>query len=59
MIPQEQWPVTGGERTRFIAAAIALQRHGMIVIMEACKLSSRRRAEWRACVGWPEPGMIA
>ena len=31
-----------------LAAAIVLQRHGTIVIMEACKLSSRRRVEWTA-----------
>src|SRR6266851_9079503 len=36
-----------------LAAAIVLQRHGTIVIMEACKLSSRRRVESTACAVLP------
>ena len=38
--------------------AIVLQRHGTIVIMEACKLSSRRRVEWTACAVLPTPGIV-
>jgi hypothetical protein len=41
-----------------LAAAIVLQRHRTIVIMEACKLSSRRRAEWMACAVLPTPGIV-
>jgi hypothetical protein len=39
-------------------AAIVLRRHGTIVIMERCKLSSRRRVEWTACAVLPTPGIV-
>ena len=39
-------------------AAIVLRRHGMIVIMEECKLSSRRLVEWTACAVLPTPGIV-
>jgi hypothetical protein len=38
--------------------AIVLRRHGTIVIMEACKLSSRRRVEWTDCAALPTPGIV-
>src|ERR1700689_1406538 len=41
-----------------LAAAIVLQRHRRIVIMEGCKLSSRRRVEWMACAVLPAPGIV-
>ena len=41
-----------------LAAAIVLQRQGTIVIMEACKLSSRRRVATTACAVLPTPGIV-
>ena len=41
-----------------VAAAIVLQRHGTMVIMEACKLFSRRRVEWMVCGVLPMPGIV-
>jgi hypothetical protein len=39
-------------------AAIVLQRHATIVIMEACKLSSRRRVESTVCAVLPALGIV-
>lgn len=47
-------PFTPVER----AAAIALQRLGTIVIMEACKLSSRQQVATTACAVLPAPGIV-
>ena len=41
-----------------LAAAIVLQRQGTIVIMEACKLFSRRRVATTACAVLPAPGIV-
>ena len=41
-----------------VAAAIVLQRQGTIVIMEACKLFSRRRVATTACDVLPAPGIV-
>jgi hypothetical protein len=41
-----------------LAAAIVLQRLGTIVIMEACKLSSRQRVATTACDVLPAPGIV-
>ena len=41
-----------------LAAAIVLQRQGTIVIMEACKLFSRRRVATMACAVLPAPGIV-
>jgi hypothetical protein len=41
-----------------LAAAIVLPRLGTIVIMEACKVSSRRRVEATACAVLPAPGIV-
>src|SRR5260370_41201134 len=38
--------------------SIVLQWHGTIVIMEACKLSSRRRVAWTGCAVLPAPGIV-
>jgi hypothetical protein len=40
-----------------IRAAIALQRLGTIVIMVACKLSSKQRVATTACDVLPAPGI--
>jgi hypothetical protein len=39
-------------------AGVVLQRHGTIVIMEACKLFSRRRVATTACAVLPTPGIV-
>ena len=39
-------------------AAIVLQRLGTIVIIEACKLSSRQRVATTACDVLPAPGIV-
>jgi hypothetical protein len=41
-----------------LAAAIVLQRHGTVVIMEACKLFSRQLVEWRASAALPTLGIV-
>ncbi len=41
-----------------LAAVIVLHRHGTIVIMEACKLSSRRRVATTACAVLLAPGIV-
>jgi hypothetical protein len=41
-----------------LAAAIVLQRQGTIVIVEACKLFSRRRVATTACAVLPAPGIV-
>ena len=38
-------------------AAIVLPRHGTIVVMEACKLLSKRRGATRACAVLPAPAI--
>ena len=43
---------------RLNSAAIVLQRQGTIVIMEACKLFSRRRVATTACAVLPAPGIV-
>jgi hypothetical protein len=41
-----------------LVGAIVLQRQGTIVIMEACKLFSRRRVATTACAVLPAPGIV-
>jgi len=41
-----------------LAPAIVLQRQGTIVMMESCKLSSRRRVEATACAVLLAPGIV-
>src|SRR5882762_1429760 len=41
-----------------LVTAIVLQRQGTIVIMEACKLFSRRRVATTACAVLPAPGIV-
>jgi hypothetical protein len=38
--------------------AIVLHRHGRIVIMDTCKLFSRRRVATTACAVLPTPGIV-
>ena len=40
------------------SAVIVLHRHGRIVIMEACRLSSRRRVATTACAVLLTPGIV-
>ena len=37
--------------------ASSLHKDGAIGIMEACKLSSKRRVAATACAAWPTPGI--
>jgi hypothetical protein len=57
--PVNAWIVGNPEPSAELAAAIVLQRYGTIVIMEACKLSSRRRVEATASAVLPTLGIVA
>jgi len=54
----EKADMTMPELSAELAAAIVLQRQGTIVIMEACKLFSRRRVATMACAVLPAPGIV-
>jgi len=41
-----------------LATAIVLHRQGRMVIMDACKLCSRRRGVTTACAVLPTPGIV-